>query len=102
MNLKVEWAAQVFSRLQVDFALMKDTMVEGGSQECTVKSFDTLLSTYAAKALEFQVVQTQLSPGRDCSAADVLCGLLTSQSLVHRRCCWRGANHKRHLQRRLT
>ena len=45
---------------QIDLSCMED--VESlGNHGCTVKAFDELLSTYSAKALEFQVVQTEKS-----------------------------------------
>lgn len=45
---------------QIDLSCMED--VESlGNHGCTVKAFDELLSTYSAKALEFQVVQMEKS-----------------------------------------
>ena len=43
---------------QVDLSCMEDVECLG-DHGCTVKAFDKLLVTYSAKALEFQVVQTE-------------------------------------------
>jgi hypothetical protein len=66
MNLKVEWAARVFNRLQVDLALMREESDDGARHHgCTVKVFDGLLARYAANALEFQVIQPETSQGKE-------------------------------------
>lgn len=68
MNMKVEWAAKVFQRIQVDLSCMED--VESlGDHGCTVKAFDELLATYSAKALEFQVVQLERSQSRELGSS---------------------------------
>lgn len=68
MNMKVEWASKVFQRVQVDLGCMEDVECLG-DHGCTVKAFDKLLATYSAKALEFQVVQTERSQTRElCSS----------------------------------
>ena len=47
-----------FVMAQVDLSCMEDVECLG-DHGCTVKAFDKLLVTYSAKALEFQIVQTE-------------------------------------------
>ncbi|GFR86906.1 zinc finger FYVE domain-containing protein 26-like [Elysia marginata] len=79
MNMKADLAGQIFEKIKVDFLEIKESKLR-----MTQDQFNNLLSKYAHKAIEVNVVTVQYSRSRTdslCSNSD----LEASDSVVSKR-----------------